>query len=235
MHQSSIPRSAIEQKRTLMGTSHPYKDLDPKKTALIVIDMQNGFMMPGVGHAVCDMAREIVPNVNRLGRAVRGAGGKVFWVKNTHDESCLESWSVMNDYMTPAQLEKRCESMSEGRLGHQLWAEMDIQPEDEVVKKYRYSAFLQGSSDLPELLREQGYDTVLITGTMTNVCCDSSARDAMMLNFKSVMVSDACATSTDAEHNAALVAFYLRFGDVMGTDELITQLHTATDVPERCY
>jgi ureidoacrylate peracid hydrolase len=56
---------------------------------------------------------------------------------------------------------------------------------------------------------------------VTNVCCESSARDAMMLNFKTIMVSDANAAMTDAEHNATLVSIYSSFGDVMDTDFLI--------------
>jgi ureidoacrylate peracid hydrolase len=60
----------------------------------------------------------------------------------------------------------------------------------------------------------------VVTGTDTGVCCESTARDAMMLNFKVIMVSDANASRTDDEHNAALIAFYRNFGDVMSTDEL---------------
>ena len=78
------------------------------------------------------------------------------------------------------------------------------------MSKRRFSAFVQGASDLPQrLCGAQGYDTVLITGTVTNVCCESSARDAMMLNFKTVMVSDANAAVTDEEHNATLSTFYV--------------------------
>src|SRR5256885_16126071 len=62
---------------------------------------------------------------------------------------------------------------------------------------------------------------VLITGTVTNVCCESSARDAMMLNFRTVMVSDGNAAMTDAEHSATLATFYAIFGDVMDTDFLV--------------
>ena len=92
------------------------------------------------------------------------------------------------------------------------------------LQKTRYSAFIQDSSDLPERLVAQGYDTVIIVGTVTNVCCESSARDAMMLNFRTIMVSDANAANSDEEHNASLIAFYLTFGDVMSTDVLITCL-----------
>ena len=83
-----------------------------------------------------------------------------------------------------------------------------------------YSAFIAGASDLEARLRAQGIDTVLIAGTLTNVCCESSARDAMMLNFRTVMVTDANAAMTDAEHNASLINFYLSFGDVLGTAEI---------------
>jgi ureidoacrylate peracid hydrolase len=58
----------------------------------------------------------------------------------------------------------------------------------------------------------------LITGTVTNVCCESTARDAMMNNFKTVMIEDGNAAVTDEDHNSALCNFYLTFGDVMTTD-----------------
>ena len=82
-------------------------------------------------------------------------------------------------------------------------------------------AFLPGASDLPERLRARGFDTVLITGTVTNVCCESSARDAMMGNFRVVMVSDANAATTQEEHDASLIALYLTFTDLMDSDMLM--------------
>ena len=88
----------------------------------------------------------------------------------------------------------------------------------------RYSAFIQGSSDLAAALRERDIDTVLITGCVTNVCCESTARDAMMLNFRTVMVSDGNAAVTDQEHANSLIAFYLNFGDVLTTDESVEAL-----------
>jgi len=73
----------------------------------------------------------------------------------------------------------------------------------------------------------------VVTGTDTGVCCESTARDAMMRNFQTIMVSDACASRTDAEHNAALIAFYRNFGDVMSTDELIGYIHANASVESR--
>lgn len=211
----------IERVVARRGSQHVFADLDPARTALVVIDLQNAFMDEDVGHAVCPAARDIVPNVNRLASALRGAGGGVFWVKNTFDERCLTEWSVMQDMATPTMRARRVAAMSAGTKGHELWPTLDVQPKDEIALKYRFSAFLPGASDLPDRLRARGFDTVLITGTVTNICCESSARDAMMSNFRAVMVSDANAASTQAEHEASLTAFYLTFGDVMDTEMLM--------------
>ena len=61
----------------------------------------------------------------------------------------------------------------------------------------------------------------LLTGTATNVCCESSARDAMMLNYKTIMISDACSASTDEQHSSSLNSFIINFGDVRTTDEVL--------------
>ncbi|MBS7701321.1 isochorismatase family cysteine hydrolase [Chelatococcus sp. YT9] len=224
MHNVSIPQSVVARVVARRGTAHPYANFDPNRTALVVIDMQNAFMMPEVAHALCANASAIVPNINRLAAALREAGGKVFWIKNTHDEACFTEWSVMYDLLLPAMRARRVAAMTEGSVGHELWAGLDVRPEDAIVRKSRYSAFIQGSSDLAERLRAQGLDTVLITGTVTNTCCESSARDAMMLNFKTIMVTDGNAAHTDEEHNASLTGFYLNFGDVMSTDELVAAM-----------
>ena len=219
-HAIDIPQSVIDRVVARRGKAHPFDDLVPERTALIVIDMQNGFMKPGVAHALCKNAPGIVPNINRLAGALREAGGKVFWIQNTHTDDCLAAWSSMYDYLSPQSRAKRIEAMSRGSEGHAFWAELDIRPQDEIVEKRRYSAFIESSSDLPKRLRAQNYETVLITGTVTNTCCESSARDAMMLNFKAIMVADGCAANNDEEHNASLVALYLIFGDVMTVSEI---------------
>lgn len=224
MHKIEIPQHITDRVIARRGSAHPFEDLDPARTALVVIDLQNGFMVQGIAHALCETAVEIVPNVNRLAEAVRTNGGKVFWIQNTHDDACLTEWSVLHDYTVPEKQQHRVKSMSAGTEGHALYPSLDVRPEDEKVRKSRFSAFIAGSSDLPARLRAVGCDTVLITGTVTNVCCDSSARDAMMLNFKTIMVSDGNAALTDEEHNAALIAFYSTFGDVMDTDHLIACL-----------
>ena len=224
---TTIPDFVVQRVVARRGEEHSFAKLDPTRTALVVIDLQHAFMNDAVGHAVVPAARGIVPAVNRLAAAVREAGGGVFWIKMTHDDRCLEDWSVAFELATLEMREKRIAALSEGTLGHDLWPELDVRPEDEIVKKYRYSAFMPGTSELPDRLRARGFDTVLITGTVTNVCCESSARDANMTNFRTIMVSDGNAANSQEEHDASLTAFYNVFGDVMDTDMIIASLQRA--------
>jgi ureidoacrylate peracid hydrolase len=225
---ATIPDTIVELVIARRGVEHCFADLDPTRTALVVIDLQHAFMNDAIDFAVVPAARDVVPAVNRLAAAVRQTGGGVFWIKMTHDERCLTEWSIAHQMVTPAMKEKRIAALSEGTLGHELWPSLEVQPEDEIVKKYRYSAFLPGTSDLSDRLRARGFDTVLITGTVTNVCCESSARDANMTNFRTIMVSDGNAANTQAEHDASLTAFYNTFGDVMDTDMIIDSLRRAS-------
>ena len=224
MNGVNLPQSVIDRVIARRGTAHPFATLDPARTALVVVDLQRGFMDDTVGHAVCPAARDIVPNVNRLASAVRASGGAVFWIKNTFSDASAREWSVMQDMATPEGRRRRAAAMTEGMPGHDLWPALEVLPEDETVLKYRFSAFLPGASDLPARLRARGFDTVLITGTVTNVCCESSARDAMMTNFRVVMVSDGNAANTPEEHDASLAALYLTFTDLMDTSMVIERL-----------
>jgi ureidoacrylate peracid hydrolase len=224
MHPFSVPQSVIDRVIARRGREHVNENLDPAKTALIVVDMQNAFMLPGVAHALCLMAEQIVPNINRLARSVRESGGTVVWIKTTFKQDALKNWSTYFEMVTPQQGAKRIAALTAGSKGHELWAALDVWPADLIVEKTRFSAFIQGSSDLAEVLRDRGIDTVLITGTVTNVCCESTARDAMMLNFKTIMVTDGNAAVTDEDHSASLCAFYLTFGDIMSTEMLIARL-----------
>jgi ureidoacrylate peracid hydrolase len=92
------------------------------------------------------------------------------------------------------------------------------------VEKTRFSAFLPNSSDIAARLRGRGIDTVLIAGTVTNTCCESSARDAMMMDFKTIMIEDANAAPVAEAHAAALANFLQVLGDVRTTDEVVALL-----------
>jgi ureidoacrylate peracid hydrolase len=224
MHKVTIPQAVIDDVVRSRGREHVFDTLDPAKTALIVVDMQNGFLMKGVAHALCEEAIEIVPNINRLADTVRRTGGTVVWIQNASTPESRQSWSVRDEMDGPERTAKRNASMAPGTKGYELWAELDARPDDVFIQKTRFSAFIQGASNLEAVLRARGIDTVIVTGTVTNVCCESTARDAMMRNFKTIMVTDANAAENDERHNASLIAFYLKFGDIMPTDMVIASL-----------
>jgi ureidoacrylate peracid hydrolase len=223
MHRFELPQPMVDRVLARTGRVHPFDRLDPTKTALVVIDMQNYFMKPGFLGEIA-MARAIIPAVNRLADGLRRLGGEVIWIKNSTNGT-LDSWSTFHDCLnTPDKRDRRLVEMDESHEGHALWSELDVRPGDAQIVKKRFSAFIQGSSTIVEHLHGRGIDTVLIAGTATNICCESSARDAMMLNFKTVMVADALATWTDAEHNATLATFYSLFGDVQTVDQALVSL-----------
>jgi ureidoacrylate peracid hydrolase len=223
MHKIAISKANSDRLQMRLGKLHPFDVIDPHRAALVVVDMQNYFVKQGHESEV-PAAREIVPNINRLAAELRRRGGHVVWVRNGTNDT-RESWSNYHNYLQNRdRAERRLKSMEIGEDGYEYWHLNDIRPEDAQITKKRYSAFIQGSSDLERHLRERGIDTLLITGTATNVCCESTARDAMMLNFKVVMVADGLATHTDEEHNATLSNFYGQFGDVQTTDEAFGSL-----------
>ncbi|MGH7091064.1 MAG: isochorismatase family protein [Stellaceae bacterium] len=223
MHQVRIPDEIVARIVKRRGRLHPFERIAGAKAALVVIDLQNAFMLPDAPTAVA-AAREIVPNVNRLAAATRAAGGKVVWVKMTLEDERTR-WNVFFDHFGSLEHSAAEQAaLSRGNPGHQLYATLEVRPGDLEVEKTRFSAFIQGSSDLDRILRGRGIDTVIITGTVTNTCCECSARDAMMLNYKTVFVSDANAAHSDDEHNATLANMLRLFADVRSADEVATLL-----------
>lgn len=224
MHKIDIPQYIIDRVTKLRGKLHAFDELAGPQTALLVVDLQNVFMVPPYPTEI-PLARELVPNVNKLAKATRDAGGVVVWIQMTHDESDEKTWSVFYDNVSSsARRRDGLKGLARGTHGQELYDGLDVLPADLKVEKNRFSAFIQGSSDLDKLLKDRGIDTVLVTGTVTNTCCESTARDAMMLNYKTVMVSDANAAVTDDEHNATLGNILRIFGDVMSTDEVVERL-----------
>jgi ureidoacrylate peracid hydrolase len=209
------------------GKAHPWDRIPVSKTALIVVDMQNYFVSPD-SEGQTNPAQGIVPAINRLAAAMRELSGTVIWIQNTTTNT-RQSWSVRHELLSPTRAEYRLAAMETGADGYQLWPTLDVRPEDTVLVKRFYSAFAQGSSDIVATLRAKGIEFVLIAGTYTNVCCQASAQDAMMLNFRTIMVSDCNAGSTPQTHAAALNNFFEFFGDVLSVDEVLERLEAATE------
>ena len=223
MHKIDIPQFLVQRMQSRLGRLHIFETIVPARTAHLVVDLQNAFMAPGQPVEV-PLAREIVPNVNRISAAVRAAGGIVVFLQNTMDAATHDSWSnYLENFLSPERQERFNAAFRPGSFGHSLWPALDVTAADLKVPKYRYSPFVSGSSDLHALLGKRGIDTLIISGTSTNVCCESTARDASMMNYKVIFVADGSATYTDAEHNATLGNLLL-FVDVVTTDEVVALL-----------
>ena len=229
MHNVSIRPHIVDRVVARRGDIHWFNEIDPRKTALLIIDMQNTFCMPGAPGEV-PTARDIVPEINGLSEKLRQLGVPIFWILHTNTlNDGISDWEVFfNHVVRNTEIRQRMvESLAPE--SQKVWDDLIVEDGDVTIIKNRYSAFAHGSSTLERVLRSRGIDTVLIGGTKTNVCCDSTARDAMMLDFKSIMVSDCCAASSDDEHLASLETFIQQFGDVMTSEEVMARVIRRND------
>ncbi|NBS66156.1 MAG: cysteine hydrolase [Betaproteobacteria bacterium] len=205
------------------GRIPAHQSIAAQRTALVVVDMQNYFCAPGFPAEVA-ASRATVPAINRMAQALREAGGCVAWVQTTA-RGATERWARHHQFMLePGRVQARLAKLAEDSEGFRLFPELDSQPSDLFARKIMYSAFINGSSDLHEQLGRRGIESLLVAGTATNVCCESTARDAMMLDYRVVMLSDANSAFTQEEHATSLDNFALFFGDVMSVDEAIGRL-----------
>lgn len=210
-HAWMIEDREYRRQESRRGRRHAFTRLEPARTALIVVDM-----VPFFGDEN-PYVRGIVPNISRLAGALRSAGGTVVWVL----PGAGEPSAVAGEFFGPPYAEAFRRSGGEGPLRDRLWPEFTVDDADLIVEKTASSAFFPGRSPLPELLPARGIDTVLITGTVTNVCCEASARDASTLGYRVIMVADANAARRDQDHNATLYTIYRTYGDVRPTQEVL--------------
>ncbi len=232
MHKIELDAAVVARVTQRRGSLALFDSIDPARTAHVVVDLQNGFMAPGQ-IAEIPTAREIVPNVNRISAALRARGGLVVYIQNTFDGPAQENWGTFFDFFGSRERSARMiETFTPGNFGHEVYAGLEVLPGDLKVRKRRYGAFVPCSSDLHDILKGRGIDTVIVTGTATNVCCESTARDAMMMNYKVFFVTDGNATHTDAEHNATLSAMANCFADVRGTDEIVRLIERGVAMPQ---
>ncbi|HWJ76115.1 MAG TPA: cysteine hydrolase [Kaistia sp.] len=222
MHKVSIPDHVAARGRLQRGGREFIFDrLDMSKVAHVIVDLQNGFVAEGAAVEV-PVAREIVGQVNAIAKAVRAAGGLNCFLRYTYDGSEKLPWNVwFENYMSPAQFEIMKAAFERGADGWQLWPELDVGDSDLVVDKTRFSALIPGTCDMDQMLKARGIDTLIITGTLTNCCCESTARDALQMGYNVIFVTDGNATLSDEEHNATLISMSAIFADVMDTERLL--------------
>jgi len=224
MHKIHLSPEIVERSRRHRGRERIFEALDPAKTAHLIVDMQVGFLAPGAAVEI-PLARDIVDNVNRCSSKVREAGGLNVFLRFTYDENEPQSWSFWYDVISsPDAKERSRNAFTRGSPEFELWPGLEVGPRDVLMDKTRFSGFVPGTCELDTLLRERGIDTVIVSGTMTNCCCESTARDAAQRNYQVIFLADANATLTDEEHNATLSNIQTLFGEVLTVDQLCVLL-----------
>jgi ureidoacrylate peracid hydrolase len=229
----AFPEDVVARVNARRARFHPYEQVDPRRTALIVIDMQSAFLAPDSPVGL-QSARDVVPTVNRLAAALRRTGGHVVWIVSTYGPDPRDHWRVLlGDMFTAEAAAALRAQLCEGAAGHRLWPSLDVQPADPVIAKNRSSAFLGSNGALQRLLVSRTIETVLISGTMTSVCCESTARESAMLDYRTIFVADANGGRSVEEDLATFCTFIQSFGDVALSDEVIARLeagatHAAT-------
>jgi ureidoacrylate peracid hydrolase len=214
-----FPQYVIDRVMAKRGRLNVFDRFDPVRTALLVIDMQNFY----VGEIASVVG--IIPNINRIARELRTRGGIIAWVGMTAGEGGDSRWPIYHDYFfTPEKGANHRDQLSAGHPGHKFHADLEIGQGDVIIYKSRFSPFIAGASNIEEVLNARGIDNLIVAGTATNMCCESAARDAMMRDYKVVMVSDANGARYPEDHLAGLTSFFQSFGDVRTTDEVINDL-----------
>lgn len=227
-HRTQIRQEIVERVLARRGRLHLFETFAPAETALIVIDMQNTFVAQGAAAEV-PAARAIVPELNRVTTALRTAGVAVIWITHANERRDGGSdWpSFFNHFVAADVRDRTIASLAPDGEGQRLWPELTVAPGDVQLRKNRYSALIPGASDLDRVLRDRGIRNLLVAGTKTNVCCEATARDAMMMDYNVVMVSDCLAALSDDEHRASLETIIQQFGDVMTGNEVIARIGAA--------
>jgi ureidoacrylate peracid hydrolase len=199
-------------------TGKDFFTIDPGRCALIVIDMQNAFVAEGAPFETPG-AREMIPLLERLIRCAREQQMPIVWTQSDH----RPPYGGLMLRKFPAIAKEHV--LWQGEPSFAMYPDM-IQPREgaleHLIVKHKFDAFFE--TDLDAILRYHRVDTVIITGTATNACCESTARSAFMRDYKVVFPSDANATFDESMHRATMVNIDLLFGRVLTTEELLAEI-----------
>jgi ureidoacrylate peracid hydrolase len=209
----------------------------PSHTALVVIDMQNDFiadegLIAREGRDV-SQAKEMAKHLPELIKTARAAGVFVVFVRNVYT-------SDQNFYLSDVWLEQaarkraggytRIPVCAAGSWGGDFYGDVRPEAHDPIVTKHRYSAFY--NTDLDTILRANGIRTVVLTGVVTNVCVETSAREAFVRDYYVVVVNNGTAAYMQADHDMTLKNIDRFFGETASSEDL-TALWPASNTKGR--
>ncbi|QRP45635.1 cysteine hydrolase family protein [Amycolatopsis sp. FDAARGOS 1241] len=190
--------------------------LDPAKAAVLVVDVQNDYCHPDGACARrgndVSAAKEMLPRLRGLLTGARAHGVPVIFIRTAHEKATDSAALTVRSGGRSGVV---CRA---GTWGAEFF-EVAPLPDETVVTKHRYSAFL--NTRLDSVLRTARAETLVMAGVSTNVCVESTARHGYMLDYHIAFVGDCCAAFSQAEHEAALTNIDGYFGSVMPAEQLL--------------
>jgi isochorismate hydrolase len=179
----------------------------PQTSALLVIDMQQYFCNPS-SHAYFKDSTTIIPNIHQLIKNYRQQFLPVLFTRyallQTENPGAMGRWwndVLYDDNKMSSIIDALC------RL-----------PQEPVIRKTQYSAFFE--TDLDKILKGHHVTSIVITGVLTHLCCETTARDAFMRNYDIFFVSDATASDSKTLHSASLATLSDGFATILTTNEV---------------
>jgi ureidoacrylate peracid hydrolase len=201
-----------------------FGDVDLTRTALLVLNMQNAWLADGAPFRVGppELFEGLLDRINVFAQSVRAGHGQVIWIRTTVGAvGSPDYWNTYYDnFIEPVKRAVAVAALTPGSPMHPLHADADVQAGDWVLDKYRFNAFARNHHDLEARLRAQGIDSVMVAGTATNICCESTIREAMTRDFRTFMPHDLVAAPTRDGHAAGLRNVMQAFADVRATRDL---------------
>ncbi len=192
--------------------------INPKETALLVIDLQKGFVDEG---AFCEVpaARKMLPRLKELIEACRRRSIPIIYTRMSHQFMR----STIYPELWPDHFKKDgTPILAPGSKEFELIDGLKVEKGDILLDKDRYSAFFGTPLDL--ILKEKGVKTIIITGLASNVCCESTAREGFFLSYRVIFVDDLNVTLNDEMHHWAVENIRLVFGYVLSSNQLLEKL-----------
>ena len=190
MHKLDIDKWFLDKARAARGGRlNAYESLTANKTALVVVDMQNYFVEDGMP-SCAPVAREIVPNINRLAVATRAAGGMVVWIQTEGLIHEPNDWANRKEATSAEGWARRQKLLAKDGAGFPIFHACEVEPADKIALKIRYSAFIPYPSPLEHILKANGIDTLLITGCSTSACVRATATDAKTYHLRPLIIRE---------------------------------------------
>ncbi len=210
--QSSLTEKSKAWIQAIAELNPPRIKLRPEKAALLVIDMQRFFLDPASPTFVCG-GPAIVGRCRKLIEAFRRAERPVIFTQHVHTSAELDG-GMMKLWWEGMVLEGSPEA--------KIIPELAPRPGEKVIKKHRYSAFY--NTDLEIVLRCLGVSDLVICGVMTNLCCETTARDAFMRDYRVFFTADGTASVSEEMHLGALRTLAFGFAQVILAEEIVHRL-----------